>query len=169
MFKKMFSPSGELGRLEYLFYGIIAPILLIVIGVVALGALHENAPKVGMAIYLIMFLLSLYVAFVAAVKRANQTGSSVYLIMFLWIFLTPIAVIYLLFAPAKPNSEGGSEKKSVHPVVIIVAILGIIILLGIVSAVVLPKLAGVKGEANRTQPTYQSLPASQSPLNNPTR
>lgn len=164
VFKKMFSPSGELGRLEYLFYGIVAPVLLIVIGIAVGVALHESVPEIGTAIYIFMIFLSLYVAFVTAVKRANQTGSSVFLIMFLWIFLTPVAVIYLLFAPAKPKSEGESEKKGVHPVVIIVAIFGMIILLGIVSAVVLPKLAGVKEEANQTQPVHQSITTPQSSL-----
>ncbi len=160
MFKKMFSPRGELDRIEYLIYGVIVPFLLLIIGGIAAGALHKSAPETGVALYIVMLFLSLYVAFIAAVKRANQTNSSAYLIMFLWIFLTPVAVIYLLFAPAKPKSEGESNKKGVNAVVILVAIFGMIVLLGIVSALVLPKLASVKRDANLTHSHLQSAPTS---------
>jgi len=126
---KLFSFSGRFSRGEYLLYGYVVPSMLVIFGMI----LHSTYEVPGAVI--ITLFIALYMHVVATVKRARDTASSVGLIMFLWLFLTPIAIIYLLFAPTK-KSDDVSHDSFLR---IIIIVLIIIVVFGIVSALLLPK------------------------------
>jgi heme/copper-type cytochrome/quinol oxidase subunit 2 len=72
----------------------------------------------------------------ATVKRANNTASNTLVVMILWFVLTPIAILYLLFAPARVIDNAGEAKKQMSLVGVIAVIFLAVIALGLVSAVV---------------------------------
>jgi len=95
MLKNIFIFKGELNRKDYLIQGLIIPLVLIFLSI-------TGSTLLGISIILELgLLLTLYIGFVNALKRARETNASNFLTMFLWLFLTPIASLYLLFAPAK--------------------------------------------------------------------
>ncbi len=136
--QKIFSPKGELNRKEYLIYGFIVPLIIFILGVIIDSEIaNELSKTVGM----VCFLIALYVGFIATLKRARETASSTFLTMFLWVLFTPLVILYLLFAPAKVVDSLGEQKKQLGIMGVIAIIFIGIVVLGIVSAVVIPKLA----------------------------
>jgi hypothetical protein len=81
-------------------------------------------------------LISVYIMLNATVKRANNTASNTLVVMILWFVLTPIAVLYLLFAPEKVVDNAGEAKKRMSLVGVIAVIFLAVVALGLVSAVV---------------------------------
>jgi ABC-type molybdate transport system permease subunit len=92
---------------------------------------------------MIALLANIYISIAAVVKRARETATSVGLIIFLWIVLTPIIVLYLLFAPAK---RGENEKMSAWSIVLSI-IISIVIVLALLFVIALPKLAKTREAA----------------------
>ncbi len=135
---KIFSPRGELNRIEYLIYGFIVPIIIFAIGLVTYSQIGNDIAK---TFSVICVVIAAYVILNATIKRANNTASSTFLILVIWFLLTPIAILYLLFAPAKAVDSSGEQKKQLGIMGVIAIIFVGIVVLGIVSAVVIPKLA----------------------------
>ena len=135
---KIFSPRGELNRIEYLIYGFIVPIIIFAIGMVTYSQVGNDIAK---TFSVICVVIAAYVILNATIKRANNTASSTFLILVIWFLLTPIAILYLLFAPAKAVDSSGEQKKQLGIMGVIAIIFFGIVVLGIVSAVVIPKLA----------------------------
>jgi len=135
---KIFSPRGELNRIEYLIYGFIVPIAIFAIGIVIYSQVANDIAK---TFSVICIVLAAYVVLNATIKRANNTASSTLLILVIWFLLTPIAILYLLFAPPKAVDSSGEQKKQLGIMGVIAIIFVGIVVLGIVSAVVIPKLA----------------------------
>jgi len=151
MFEKLFSFKGTFNRKEYLLYGIVLPLVVIVFAGMVASLLHGANETVMGIIFLIILLLNIYIPLAATVKRARDTSSSVALIMFLWVFLTPIAVIYLLFAPGQERGENGESKSKGSLGLIVVIIFAGIVVMGILAAVAIPKLAKVAHQAEAQQ------------------
>ena len=136
--QKIFSPKGELNRKEYLIYGFIVPTIIFVIGIAIYGQVANDIAK---TFSVICIVIAAYIILNATIKRANNTASSTFLILVIWFLLTPIAILYLLFAPAKAVDSSGEQKKQLGIMGVIAIIFVGIVVLGIVSAVVIPKLA----------------------------
>ena len=136
--KKIFSPKGEFSRKEYLIYGFIVPIIIFAIGIAIYGQVTNDIAK---TFSVICVVIAAYIILNATIKRANNTASSTFLILVIWFLLTPIAILYLLFAPAKAVDSSGEQKKQLGIMGVIAIIFIGIVVLGIVSAVVIPKLA----------------------------
>ena len=153
--QKIFSPKGELNRKEYLIYGFIVPLIIFILGVIIIGS--EIANEISNTVGIICFLLAIYIGFIATIKRANNTVSSTFLILIIWFFLTPIAVLYLLFAPAKAVDSSGEQKKQLGIMGVVAIIFVGIVVLGIVSAVVIPKLAK-SHDSQKVEQQIQSTP-----------
>ena len=131
---KMFSLRGELNRIDYLIYGLIVPIVIFVAGMLLVKTIFPD--KSGAFAVIILGFIVAYIMLNATVKRANNTASSTFLVMVLWFVLTPIVILYLLFAPEKVVDNSGEAKKQMSIVGIIAIIFLAVIVLGIVSAVV---------------------------------
>jgi len=131
---KMFSLRGELDRIEYLVYGFIAPVVIFVTGIFLVKV--SSPDKAGAIALVILGLMAVYIMLNATIKRANNTASSTFLIVIVWLFLTPIAILYLLFAPAKVVDSSDEAKKQMSIVGIIAIIFLGIIVLGVVSTVI---------------------------------
>jgi uncharacterized membrane protein YhaH (DUF805 family) len=136
MFAKMFSFKGTLNRKEYLIYGLIIPILILIVSVII-------TKETKVSVLEVTLLLSFYMMIVATVKRARETASSVTLVMILWIAFTPLIVLYLLFAPAQTSDN--DRKNSLGRIIAIV--IAVIILFGVLVALALPKLAKTRDAA----------------------
>ena len=152
--QKIFSPKGELNRKEYLIYGFIVPLIIFILGVIIDS---EIANEISKTIGLVCFLIALYVGFIATLKRARATASSTFLTMFLWLIFTPIVILYLLFAPAKAVDSSGEQKKQLGIIGVVAIIFVGIVVLGIVSAVVIPKLAK-SHDSQKVEQQIQSTP-----------
>jgi len=131
---KMFSLRGELNRKDYLIYGLIVPIVIFIAGMFLVKSVSPD--KSGAYVVIILGFITAYIMLSATVKRANNTASSTLLVMILWFVLTPIAILYLLFAPEKVVDNSGEAKKQMGIVGVIAVIFLAVIALGIVSAVV---------------------------------
>ncbi len=153
---KIFSPRGELNRIEYLIYGFIVPIIIFAIGIVTYSQVGNDIAK---TFSVICVVIAAYVILNATIKRANNTASSTFLILVIWFLLTPIAILYLLFAPAKAVDSSGEQKKQLGIMGVIVIIFFGIVVLGIVSAVVLPKLVKSR-DSQKTEQHTQNTPAT---------
>ena len=154
--QKIFSTKGELNRKEYLIYGFIVPLVIFILGIIIDNAIAtETSNTVGF----ICFLIALYVGFIATLKRARETASSTFLTMVLWLLFTPLVILYLLFAPAKVVDSSGEEKKQLGIMGIIAIIFVGIFVLGILSAVLIPKLANSHDSQKIEQP-MQNTPAT---------
>jgi len=127
MLDKVFSFKGTLTRKEYFVIAFVLPIVLFVIAGVLQTTLNIFVGEIAI-------VLALYIHIAATVKRARETVSSVGTVMFLWIFLTPVAILYLLFAPPKTDDAQQSYLK------IFVVIFVIVVILGIVTAILIPKM-----------------------------
>jgi uncharacterized membrane protein YhaH (DUF805 family) len=130
----MFSLRGELNRIDYLIYGLIVPIAIFIAGMFLVKSVSPD--KSGAYVVMALGLISVYIMLNATVKRANNTASSTLVVMILWFVLTPIAVLYLLFAPEKVTDNSGEAKKQMSLIGVIAVIFLAVIALGIVSAVV---------------------------------
>ena len=152
--QKIFSPKGELNRIEYLIYGFIVPIIIFAIGIIIYGQVANDIAK---TFSLICIVIAAYVVLNATIKRANNTASSTFLILVIWFLLTPIAILYLLFAPAKAVDSSGEQKKQLGIMGVIAIIFFGIVVLGIISAVVIPKLAK-SHDSQKVEQQIQSTP-----------
>ena len=156
--QKIFSPYGELRRIEYLIYGFIVPIIFIAIGMTVYAKIENDITK---TFSVICIVIATYVILNATIKRANNTASNTFLILVIWFLLTPIAILYLLFAPAKVADSSGEQKKQLGIMGVIAIIFVGIVVLGIVSAVVIPKLAK-SHDSQKVEQQIQSTPITNS-------
>ncbi len=156
--QKIFSPKGEFNRKEYLIYGFIVPLVIFILGVIIDS---EIANEISNTVGVICFLIALYIGFIATLKRARETASSTFLTMLLWLIFTPIVILYLLFAPAKAVDSLGEQKKQLGIMGVIAIIFIGIVVLGIVSAVVIPKLAK-SHDSQKVEQQIQSTPITNS-------
>ena len=136
--KKIFSPKGEFNRKEYLIYGFIVPIIIVsfAIGIIIIS---QGVNDIIVTFFAICVVIVTYIILNATIKRANNTVSSTLLILIIWFLLTPISVLYLLFAPAKAVDNSGEQKKQLNIMGVIAIIFFGIVVLGMVSAVVFSK------------------------------
>lgn len=154
--QKIFSPKGELNRIEYLIYGLIVSNTIFAISIIIHGQIANNIAK---TFSVICVVITVYVALNTAIKRANNTALNTLLILVMLFFLTPIAILYLLFTPAKAVDSSNKQKKQLG----IIGVIGIIFIsiLGIVSSVVNPKLVKFYNSQKVKQQT-QSTPVTNS-------
>lgn len=136
---KLFSFQGKIGRLDYLLYGLIIPIVLMGVGFWASLSL-QLAPAVIIAI-----ILAIPIQIAATVKRARDRGDNPILIVILSLipYLGFITMLYLLLAPSTKN---GNKSKIITYLLIAIAI---IFILGILAAIAIPKLSQAGNEEAR--------------------
>jgi len=129
--KSVFSVHGEYNRLQYLLYGIVAPILI--------GAIIYFIPDLA-----IILLIALYLMFIAMIKRARDTKyNTTSLVVLCFIpYVGLIAQLFLFFAP-----HGEKDTNSSSKLVTILVVVFVIVILGILAAVAIPKLKETRHNA----------------------
>ena len=125
--KKVLSYSGRLNRTEYIIYGIITPIFLLLLAV----KLNDNS------LIPIFVLLTMSIVLSSAIKRARDTKYNT-LSLTLLSCITFLAFPFLLFSP---SHEGNKSNSSIIGVVIL-----IILILGILLAVAVPRLEQIRNQ-----------------------
>jgi len=151
MFNKIFSFKGEFNRKEYLIYGVLLPIILFVLVAISTRAMHVDK-EVSSTLASITLLLVAYIGFVAVIKRARATATNTWVVILLWFILTPVAMLYLVFAPSVQDTEQkGSSSLGTFLVIGFV-----VVIIGILAAVTIPKLAKAKQEAAMQNTTVQT-------------
>lgn len=125
--KNVFSVDGKYNRLQYLLYGIVIPVILVM-------GLKIDFPSI---VKIIIGLLALYLMIIAAIKRARDTKYDTTTLVVLGFipYIGLIAQLFLLFAPHGEKSSKGSNKL----IIILIAVFAIVIL-GILAAVAIPKI-----------------------------
>lgn len=128
---EILSFKGVFGRLEYLIYGLILPIILIVLTGIISKQLNEYIVFIG-------FVIALYFFIIATVKRARDTKYNTVglIILNLIPYIGIIGQLILFFSP---HGEKDSTKSRLTTIIISV-FLGIVAL-GFISALVIPKLS----------------------------
>jgi len=121
---KIFSFKGEFDRKEYLFFGIIMPLLIVIGGGVAASVIFESNQEMRNTILAVFMLFGVYIMMIAAVKRARETASNTFLVMVLWVAFMPVMMIYLLLAPSGETREAKSPAVRVAGTLIGTALLG---------------------------------------------
>jgi len=137
---RLFSYSGEINRLEYLLYGVIAPFGFVMLGAV-ISQLAEGLQMVGA----LFFLVAFSVALSSLVKRSRDANQNTILMVVLFFAFTIIPVVIALIAP----TYTGEKKSSTRGVVI--GLLFVIIVLGILAAVAVPKFAAANAKVQHEQ------------------
>ena len=129
--KSIFSVHGEYNRLQYLLYGIVIPILI--------GAMVYFIPDLA-----IIVLIALYLMFIAMIKRARDTkyNTTSLVVLCLIPYIGLIAQLFLFFAPHGEKDTNGSSK-----IVTILVMVFVIVILGILAAVAIPKLQETRHNA----------------------
>ena len=143
MFNKIFSFKGEFNRKEYLIYGILLPIVIFALAAATSSAMHIDQ-ELSATLGLVAILLIVYISFVAVIKRARATATSTWLVVLLWFVLTPVAILYLVFAPSVQDKTQQKGSRLVSLLVIGF----VVIVLGVLAAVTIPKLAKSKQETS---------------------
>jgi len=118
--------GSSIGRLEYFLYGVILPIIIILV-VIPISELALAIGGIAAACIYLYF----------SIKRARDTKYRTGVLIF-WLFIPYIFVIptlILLFAP-----HGDKDPSKSSKVFIIAAGVLILIILGILAAVTIPKL-----------------------------
>ena len=127
---KAFSYKGRINRLEYLAYGLIAPLLVLVA-----GALLNNLRGVGEALSIALFLVAISMSISSIIKRARDTNQNTSVIVILFFLLPIIALPIALFAPSR------TDEKRDGSIGTMIVVGFIVVIFGILAAVTLPKLA----------------------------
>jgi len=141
---KIFSYNGEFNRKEYLLFGFLIPIIIVV---AMSGFANLAKPIIGESTSIISgigLLVMFSIVISSTLKRARATDYNTSVMMVIWILLTPIAMLYLIFSP---NSNNDKEKSSN----LFVPIIFVILILGILAAVAIPKLSETRQDAQKEQ------------------
>jgi K+-sensing histidine kinase KdpD len=130
--KSIFSVYGVYNRLQYLLYGIVIPM---VIGLVAYFVPTSSA---------VMVIIALYLMIIAIVKRARDTryNTTTLTVLCFIPYVGLIAQLFLFFAPHGDKNINGSGK-----LVTILVVVFVIVILGILTAVAIPKLQKTRHNA----------------------
>ncbi|MFZ2387027.1 MAG: DUF805 domain-containing protein [Polaromonas sp.] len=105
----LFAYSGRIGRIGFLWAGLLSFFIAVVAGVGATLLIPNNKVELELLISLPLVLLAVYMGFVAGVKRCHDLGKSGWLY---WLVCVPIVGLvfglYLLFAKGtgRPNRYG---------------------------------------------------------------
>jgi len=136
------SPKGKYNRKEYAIYGMLIPL-----GLLALALINIHPILTGT-----LLLLSIVVLVFSSVKRARDTkyNTVTMIVLFFLPYVSLVVLLVLLFAP---HGEKVSSKSS--KVLMIVVIGFVVVILGILAAVAIPKLAAVQQEAKAVTPQSQ--------------
>ena len=133
--KSIFSVHGEYNRLQYLLYGIVIPLLISVL----IGVSAYFIPNL-----VIILIIALYLMFIAMIKRARDTkyNTTLLIVLGLMPYVGLIAQLFLFFAP-----HGEKDTNSSSKLVTILVVVFIIVILGILTAVAIPKLQETRHNA----------------------
>ncbi len=138
--KSLFTTNGEIGRLDYLIYGLIIPIVILFTG---FFILELGMGTIGGILGGILILSSIVIFIFSAVKRARNTkyNTTTTMILFFIPYIGFIIQLLLLFAPAGEKSSSSNSKTTIILIIIIV------LLLGILAAVAIPKMEKTRQDA----------------------
>ncbi len=133
-FGNPFSFKGKSGRLDYLVYGVLLSYVLVGSG------FYFGIQTGNPIIFYGALLVAIIISIAATVRRTRDRGDNIIVVLILALipYLNFVVMVYLLLAPGK---EDGKPSKIIN---IIVGVVLAIILIGILAAVAIPKLVGVK-------------------------
>jgi len=128
----LFSFRGRINRQEYFIYGVLIPFIFIGLGFLRLHMEGEN-------VYLLSIFVGAIIQLASSVKRARDRNENIVVVVIALLlpYISFLVVLYLLIAPSKVLEEG-SVKKSRTVLYILLAFL-VFIMIGLVSAILLPK------------------------------
>ena len=106
-FKNPFSFRGRSGRLDYLVYGILVPLIISGTGVYAGFYLHY------IPLMLVLVLVGTIIGLAALVRRCRDRGENVVLVIILMLvpYVSILVSLYLLLAPSKKVKVEQAESK----------------------------------------------------------
>ena len=132
-FSMLFSFRGRINRQEYFIYGVLIPFIFIGLGVYMLFSMEQGN------VSLLPILFGGIIQLASSVKRARDRNENIVVVVIALLlpYTSFLVVLYLLIAPSKVLEEG-SVKKSRTVLYILLAFL-VVIMIGLVSAVLLPK------------------------------
>lgn len=111
--QSMFTFNGRIGRMQFLWVGLLSTLIATLAGVGATLLIPNNKVELALSISLPLVLLSVYIGFVAGVKRCHDLNHSGWLNL---LTCVPIVnfffMLYLLFAPSKFESNLVGELSS---------------------------------------------------------
>ena len=102
---KVFSYSGEFNRKEYLFFGVLLPIVFVILVGVLSNFIRPMLGESTNIVSGIGFFMMLSIFISSAIKRARNIGSNIFLVMLVFFFVPPFATIYLLFASTSAKNK----------------------------------------------------------------
>ena len=138
-FSMLLSFRGVINRQEYLIYGIIFPILLMVLGFHLASRLPEGKG------FLLFVLLGAIAQLATTIKRARDRQENIVILIIALLVFSPMVILYLLFAPTRELEEGKNKKSRV----LLYILLGITLLT--ILGLVLPKIMDNSQEDVREQ------------------
>jgi len=132
--KYAFTYSGRINRIEFLLLGLIVPVILIFIGVI-ISSINTLADTIG--VILLFAGLSMYIS--STIKRSRDMKFNTSIGILLSLFISTVGIIVLLLTPSYIGDDKPKSGKSI----IIIGILFVLLVLGILAAVSIPKLSQI--------------------------